>query len=284
MSVGVFTPAGTGTDVLDHVVTRCAGEPLRIDNVGDGGETDHLHAGHVSARDVRRLRAAGLVSNRAHGLTTPSAGHVRRRVPTGSLVGIRHMHKEGRMTTNFYTVKGGQGATTLAAAAAVRTARLLPHRPATIVVSDQQELEDLAAALGVSMPTWDGIIEVPMHEGSLAAYSREAAMCADIIEPDYTVGHEWRAGTNNVLVIRACYLALRRATSKDDGPDLAVFIPEPGRALGRSDIESALGCKVIEAPWDPMVSRAVDAGILAYQIPKTLEATIDEISKHPARY
>lgn len=65
MSVGVFTPAGTGTDILDAVVTRCAGEPLRIDNVGDGGETDHLHNGQVSARDVRRLRAAGLVSNRA---------------------------------------------------------------------------------------------------------------------------------------------------------------------------------------------------------------------------
>ena len=65
MTVGTFTPAGTGTDVLDAVVTRCAGEPLRIDNVGDGGETDHLYNGLVSSRDVRRLRAAGLVSNRA---------------------------------------------------------------------------------------------------------------------------------------------------------------------------------------------------------------------------
>lgn len=188
------------------------------------------------------------------------------------------------MTTNFYTVKGGQGATTLAAAAAVRTAKLLPDHTTTIVVADQGELEDLAAAFGVSMPSWDGIIEVPLHEGSLTAYSREAAMCADIIEPDYTIGHEWRPGTNNVLVIRACYLALRRAVSKDDRPDLAVFIPEPGRALGRDDIERALGCKVIEAPWDPAVSRAVDAGILTFKVPATLEATIDEISKHPARY
>lgn len=189
------------------------------------------------------------------------------------------------MTTNFYTVKGGQGATTLAAAAALRTARLMPDHTTTIVVADQVELEDLAAALGVPSPDWDGVLTVPLHEGKVEAYTREAALCVDLIEPDYTIRHEWRPGCNNILVTRGCYIALRRALARnDDRPDLVVLIPEPERALGRLDVERTLGVTTIEAPWDPAVSRAVDAGLLAYKVPATLEQTLDEISKHPARY
>lgn len=61
--IGRFTPAGTGTDVLDMVHARCRGDILRVNNVGLGGETDYLASGQVSARDMRRLRAAGLVSH-----------------------------------------------------------------------------------------------------------------------------------------------------------------------------------------------------------------------------
>lgn len=189
------------------------------------------------------------------------------------------------MTTNFYTVKGGQGATTLAAAAALRTSRLMPDHTTTIVVADQVELEDFAAALGISMPDWDGVLTVELHEGAIHALTREAAMTIDLIEPDYTIGHEWRPGCNNILVTRACYLALRRAVARnDDRPDLVVLIPEPGRALQRTDVERSLGVTTIEAPWDPAVQRAVDAGLLTYKMPTTLGATLDEISKHPARY
>ena len=61
--IGVLTRSGTGSDVLDMVHDRCAGEILRVDDVGKGGETDYLAAGHVRPRDMKRLRAAGLVSN-----------------------------------------------------------------------------------------------------------------------------------------------------------------------------------------------------------------------------
>lgn len=65
MSVGTFTSTGLAHDPCDDLVHRCQGEPLRLDTVGDGGETDPITCGLVSARDIRRLRAAGLVSNRA---------------------------------------------------------------------------------------------------------------------------------------------------------------------------------------------------------------------------
>ncbi|WP_420451556.1 hypothetical protein [Ilumatobacter sp.] len=65
------------------------------------------------------------------------------------------------------------------------------------------------------------------------------------------------------LVTRACYLSLRRATRLDVRPTGVVLVVEPGRALRRRDVETAIGAPVVaEIDWDPRVARCVDAGLL----------------------
>lgn len=77
--------------------------------------------------------------------------------------------------------------------------------------------------------------------------------------------------TQSLLVIRPCFLALRRAIATQARPTGIVLVTEPGRALGSRDIEHALGVPVVcEVPIDPAVARAVDAGLLATRTPRTL--------------
>lgn len=84
---------------------------------------------------------------------------------------------------------------------------------------------------------------------------------------------EWAgAGATSVLVMRSCYLAVRRAGVVPAGTRL-VLIEEPGRALRAADVAAALGVD----PWvrltaDPAVGRAVDAGLITCRRPRSLRA------------
>jgi hypothetical protein len=77
----------------------------------------------------------------------------------------------------------------------------------------------------------------------------------------------------SVVVLRGCYLALRRAvhaplTARAAG--LAV-LDEPGRSLGPEDARSVLGRPVLaRIPVRAAVARAVDAGVLASRLPEPL--------------
>ena len=69
-------------------------------------------------------------------------------------------------------------------------------------------------------------------------------------------------------MIRPCYLAVRRAVAVTPRPTGLIVLSEPGRALRRADIESALGLPVAaELTIDPAVARAVDAGLLTTRLP-----------------
>lgn len=78
------------------------------------------------------------------------------------------------------------------------------------------------------------------------------------------------AGAVTTMVTRACYLALRRVRSERDPSAHVVLIEEPGRALSRRDIAAAVGEIDVVIPWDPAVARAVDAGMLATRVPRSL--------------
>jgi hypothetical protein len=80
------------------------------------------------------------------------------------------------------------------------------------------------------------------------------------------------AADRSVLVTRPCYLALRRATAAPLRPSEVVMIREPGRALSRRDVEDAVDAPVrAEIDADPAVARAVDSGLLAGRLPRSLE-------------
>ena len=84
------------------------------------------------------------------------------------------------------------------------------------------------------------------------------------------------AGANvSLLITRACYLSLRRAVAAPIRPSAAVLVNEPGRALDRGDVESVLGVAVsAELTVDPGVARAVDAGLLASRLPRSLQRAL----------
>lgn len=84
------------------------------------------------------------------------------------------------------------------------------------------------------------------------------------------IPHGFGTGTVSVLVLRACYLALRRVGTVPRTTRV-VLIEEPGRALGARDVAAAIGVE----PWvcvtaDPAVCRTVDAGLLATRRPRSL--------------
>ncbi|MFN8038819.1 MAG: hypothetical protein U0Q07_06365 [Acidimicrobiales bacterium] len=79
------------------------------------------------------------------------------------------------------------------------------------------------------------------------------------------------AGTHSLLVTRGCYLALRHAVQAPLRPSAVVLVDEPGRSLGRLDVEAVVGAPVVaRVPWDAGVARAVDAGLLVDRLPRGL--------------
>ena len=81
--------------------------------------------------------------------------------------------------------------------------------------------------------------------------------------------------TVSLLVVRPCYLALRRALASPIRPSGVVLVQEPGRSLSRRDVEDVLDAPVrAEIPWDRSVASAVDAGVLATRVPRGLERAL----------
>ena len=95
---------------------------------------------------------------------------------------------------------------------------------------------------------------------------------ASAAEPTLSPGLAVAASaTQSLLVLRSCYLGLRRALALPLRPSGVVLVREPGRALGALDVEAVLGVGVTaEIPWDPAVARAMDAGLLATRLPSVL--------------
>jgi hypothetical protein len=76
-----------------------------------------------------------------------------------------------------------------------------------------------------------------------------------------------------VIVVRGCYLALRRAVRHPALADTsgAILIDEHGRSLGRPDVEDVLGIPVLATiAARTSIARAVDAGVLPSRLPDAL--------------
>lgn len=83
------------------------------------------------------------------------------------------------------------------------------------------------------------------------------------------------SATHSLLVLRPCYLALRRAQRALVRPSRLVVVSEPGRTLDAMDVESVLGVPVLaEIAFDPALARAVDAGLLASHLPRAVERAL----------
>jgi MinD-like ATPase involved in chromosome partitioning or flagellar assembly len=76
---------------------------------------------------------------------------------------------------------------------------------------------------------------------------------------------------SSLLVLRPCFLALRRALLAPVRPSGVVLLVEPGRALGGRDVEELLGVPVrARIECLPEVARMVDAGLLTSRLPRRM--------------
>jgi hypothetical protein len=58
-----------------------------------------------------------------------------------------------------------------------------------------------------------------------------------------------------------------------------ILVVEPGRALGRDDVEEVLGVPVrAVVTVDPHVARAVDAGVFPGRFPRSLERALRHVA------
>jgi hypothetical protein len=120
-----------------------------------------------------------------------------------------------------------------------------------------------------------GLARLPVTESSWQRLSEELASFSDAVVVD-AGGPPPRfvaeAGVASWLVIRPCYLALRRAAALPQGTATGVVVVnEPGRALSTRDVERTLQLPIVaDVPIDPAVARAVDAGLLLGRMPATL--------------
>ena len=114
--------------------------------------------------------------------------------------------------------------------------------------------------------------------GHFAADDR--LVVADCGSAGRSPGLELAAGaTLSLVVVRACYLALRRVLAAPVRATGVVLVDEPERALRKRDVEDVLGLPVwAEIPRDAAVARAVDAGLLSVRVPRVAERALERVA------
>lgn len=208
-----------------------------------------------------------------------------------------------------WSPKGGAGTSVVAAACSILLARTGPTRladlagdqPAVLGLGDDPDtgLSDWLA-LGAAAPVdaLDRIVRtvapdldllplggVGVAAGASPTPEAGAALAVALREGGPTVVDLGAAATPAsravlevadaaLLVVRPCYLALRRAVRLDATRRSAgiVLVEEPGRALGVREVADVLGRPVVaRVPVRDTIARAVDAGVLVARVPEPLE-------------
>ena len=219
------------------------------------------------------------------------------------------------MLLALWSPKGGSGTSVVAATTALvfadrsetRLADLGGDQPAILGLALQPSMTGLAEGLagwlaaGPSTPTeWlddmavpvvPGLGLLPLGSDVAAGVSPEAGAALAVALRDGGVavldagsgrdhGGAVRAAIEvadtALMVIRPCYLALRRAVGD---PRLArsvgaILVEDPGRSLDAADVAAVLGVPVVgRVPVRAEIARAVDAGVLRDRIPAPLAAS-----------
>ena len=214
------------------------------------------------------------------------------------------------MLVACWSVKGGSGTTVVSAALALAVAAT-GHDTLLVDMAG-----DLPAALGIPEPDGPGLadwldagadvaadaltrLELSARDrvallpccGELPGAADRAEQLAALLAADPRVvvvdcgssvgpaSLAMAAGAGlSLLVLRPCYLALRRALHAPIEASGVVLVGEPQRALQQPDVEDVLGVRVRAAiPWKPAIATAVDAGLLARRLPSPLERGLREL-------
>ena len=222
----------------------------------------------------------------------------------------RQLPAEGGHVIVCWSLKGGSGTTVVSAALALTLAQ---RNNAAVRIVDLAG--DIPSALGIAEPSGEGVTNwlqqhqrapiqslqipvtarvslLPRGSGTLMHHDLTAEHCnalateldtsSELTVVDAGSGHIPQLinnATTSLLVIRPCYLALRKAAHLAVKPHGIVLINEPGRSLGKRDVESVVGAPVlVELPLDPTIARCVDAGLLASRIPTMLSQHLAHVA------
>lgn len=204
-----------------------------------------------------------------------------------------------------WSLKGGSGTSVVAAAIALRSS---VHRPT--VLADLAG--DSPAVLGLAEPDGPGLLDwMASPTADVAALTRLAVPATDTLHLLPRGGvtadpvHRWaelaeglaalgtvvvdagtgppapallRAAEQSLLVTRSCYLALRRVAVAP-APTGVVLLLEPGRSLSAGEVSRVARAPVVaQVPYDPAVARAVDSGLLASRLPRSLQGALREVA------
>ena len=195
-----------------------------------------------------------------------------------------------------WSVKGGSGTTVVSSALAVLLARGSPGTLLVDLAGEAPAVLGLPDARGPGLAEWlaepahppdvlarltvavaGGLELLPAGAAGVAPAAgagralatelgrREAPVVVDAgTAPAGAAAEVVDAADLSLLVLRPCYLALRRAMALTRRPDGLVVVSEPGRALSSADVAEVLAVPVrAVVEHDPAVARAVDAGLLA---------------------
>jgi hypothetical protein len=208
-----------------------------------------------------------------------------------------------------WSVKGGAGTTVVASALALVLGRsaatgslladLAGDVPAAVGVADPGDPGlsgwlaagrdvpadglarlELGIGSGVSLlPRGRGTLGPPERmealAGLLAADPRPVVADCGVLDHRAPTVPLAATATQSLLVIRPCYLALRRVAGAPIRPSGVILLSEPGRALGRSDVEHIVGAPIrAELAVDPAVARIIDAGMLASRLPRSIDRAL----------
>lgn len=216
--------------------------------------------------------------------------------------------RENRMNV-CWSLKGGSGTTVVAAGLALVVARrggrpllidLAGDLPAVLGVEGAGPgITDWCSAadgpgpealerLGVDVPGGTRLVALGTSGWHQAEAERVAALADHLVQcddplivdagdlgtsrvPDALLDALVGRAARSIFVTRACYLSLRRLPAQVRRPTEVALVVEPGRALGRLDVEAVVGSPVtMRIPLDPSIARAVDSGLLARRVPRSL--------------
>ena len=110
---------------------------------------------------------------------------------------------------------------------------------------------------------------VVVDAGTLAP-NRRSSVADTVIE----------AADASLLVIRSCYLGLRRVATSKRRVDGVVLVDEPGRSLSIADVTSVAGAPVVaRLRVEPQFARVVDAGLLCSRLPSDAESALTPLTR-----
>jgi hypothetical protein len=199
--------------------------------------------------------------------------------------------------TICWSVKGGSGTSTVAAALAMLSPTIVKNPLLVDLCGDSATLVGIDTAASVGLSDWFASQADPHVLDTLCVHTKTGI---DVLPTSARIGTDerrWREfvdwlidqsdqrvvildsgahlaavpGARSLLVMRPCYLAVRRAATAGVHPTGIVLVRELDRSLTNADIEAAISSPIVaEIPIDPLIARSVDAGLANVRLPRSL--------------